>query len=169
MSHEGLPPDYEKNDALQRSKSDPHEAMAARVGKWKVTTEHAEMFGGQIHVGECTMRMILDGKFMISEGTSNMMGQDCETYGVYSYDSLTEEYVAYNLNSIYTCPCEVRGKMRGDGVIEYVGTMKDAMTPDGRQYRVEESEQSADQFTIDIFDGGEQEFKVLSMKFERKN
>ncbi len=167
MSPEGLPPDYEKNDALQRSKSKPHETMADRVGKWKVTTKHSEMFGGQSHVGQCSMRLVLGGKFLISEGTSNMMGQDCETFGVFSYDSLTEEYVAYNLNSIYTCACEVRGKLRSDGVIEYVGTMKDAMTPDGRQYRVEESEQNEDEFTIVVFDGGEQEFEVLSMKFER--
>lgn len=164
----GLPPDYEENDKKQRSKSAPHEEMKKRVGKWKVTTKFSAMFGGQAEAGECTMRLILDGKFMVSEGNATYMGQKCSTYGLYGYDSLANEYTVYNLNSIYTLAHEMRGKLRDDGVIEYKGIMKDAMTVEGRPYRAEERTVSDDRFEIKVFDGtGDKEFEVFTMIYER--
>lgn len=169
MTDFALPEGYEENDQRQRSKTTPHERFAANVGNWKVTTRHSEMFGGQVHTGECSMRLILDGKFLLAEGTSNMMGQDCTTYGLFGYDSLTEEFTAINLNSLYTSIYELRGKARADGVIEYTGIMKDAMTVDGRQYRVEERPEGPDKFEIVVFDGPpDGEFEVLTMTYERQ-
>ena len=164
----GLPEDFAEKDKLQRSKSAPHEEMKKRVGKWKVTTKFAAMFGGQSELGECTMRLILDGKFMVSEGTATYMGQKCSTYGVYGYDSLASEYTFYNLNSIYTLANEMRGKMRDDGIIEYKGIMKDAMTVDGRPYRAEEKGVNDDRFEIKVFDSaGDKEIEVFTMIYER--
>lgn len=165
---DGLPADYAEKDKQQRAKSAPHEEMKKRVGKWKVTTKFAQMFGGQSEVGECTMRLILDGKFMVSEGTATYMGQECSTYGVYGYDSLAKEYTVYNLNSIYTLANEMKGKKRKDGVIEYKGIMKDAMTVEGRPYRAEERTVDDDRFEIKVFDSaGDDEFEVFTMIYER--
>lgn len=163
-----LPADYAQKDAIQRAKSEPHEEMKRRVGKWNVSLRFAEKFGGGAETGECSMKLILDGKFVVSEGSLTMMGATSKTFGVYGYDSLTKEYTVYNLNSGYTAAYEMRGKKREDGVINYHGIMKDAASVEGRPYRAEEKTLSPDKFEIVIYDGtGKDEFHVMTMTYER--
>ena len=62
----------------------------------------------------------------------------------------------------------MRGKRRDDGVIEYHGIMKDAMSVKGRPYRAEEKTISDDKYVIVVFDGtGDREFEVFTMTYER--
>lgn len=163
-----MPKDYMKNDKIQREKSPEHKNLAKMVGKWKVTNTMNKMFGGAVSTGTSTMRLILDGKFIISEGESTMMGQKSKTLGIYGYDSLAKEHFALNLNSGYTAAYPMYGKKKADGVIAYTGIMKDAMTPTGRKFRVEEKKHSDDKFEIIIYDGqGDKEFVVMTMMHER--
>jgi hypothetical protein len=163
-----LPKDYAKNDKLQRTKGEVHKAMAKRVGKWKITSQFAPKFGGAKEKGECTMRTVLDGKFIMYEGTATMMGKPHKILSLYGYDTLNKEYIVINLNSIYTAAYEMRGKKRKDGVVEFKGIMKDAFTPKGRPHRVEEKKQSDDKFEVLIYDGvGDKEFLVLTMTYQR--
>ena len=164
----GLPADYAKNDKQQRTTGPEHERLKKRVGKWKITTKYAEMFGGQSEVGTSVMKLALNGKFLVYEGKSKVMGTDMTTMGMFGYDTLTKEYLVVNFNSLYTSMYPMTGKMRDDGVIEYTGIMKDAMSPKGRPYRAEEKVHNDDKFEVLVYDGtGQKEFHVMTMTYER--
>lgn len=164
----GLPADYEQNDRIQKTLGGEHQKLAKQVGDWKVTTKYSEAFGGLEETGTCTMKLVMDGKFILSEGETPMLGTPTKTMGMFGYDTLTKEYIAINFNSMYTSAYPMTGKLRDDGVIEYLGTMKDAMSPQGRIYRAEEKHLSDDKFEIVVYDGtGEKEFHVMTMTYTR--
>lgn len=164
----GLPPGYAENDKLQRTKGTQHEDFLKRVGTWKVTMKFNEMFGGSTDTSVVKIKTALDGKFLVEEGSGTQMGQPVKTMSILGYDTLTKEYSIVNLNSAYTSMYPMTGKKRDDGIIEYTGTMKDAMTVKGRQYRAEEKVVNDDKSVITVFDGdGKNEFVVFTMTYER--
>lgn len=164
----GLPAGYVENDKLQQTKGPEHEAFLNRVGTWNVTMKFNEMFGGATDKSVVKIRTVLDGKFLVEEGSGTQMGQPVKTMSILGYDSLTKEYSIVNLNSAYTGMFPMTGKKREDGIVEYTGIMKDAMTPAGRKYRAEEKTVSDDKSVVTVFDGdGSKEFVVFTMTYER--
>lgn len=125
-----------------------------------------EMFGGTTDTSVVNIRAVLDGKFLVEEGSGTQMGQPVKTMSVLGYDMLTKEYSIVNLNSAYTSIYPMTGKKRDDGIVEYTGIMKDAMTPRGRTYRAEDKTVSDDKSMITVFDG-DREFVVFTMTYER--
>ncbi len=165
---QGLPADYAKNDALQKETGDEHKQLASRVGNWKVTTKYAAAFGGMEEIGTCTMKLIMNGKFLMSEGQTPMMGTPITTLGIFGFDTLSKEYSVTNFNSMYTGTYPMTGKLRKDGIIEYHGIMKDAMSPAGRTYRAEEKYINENKFEVVVFDGtDDKEFHVMTMTYDR--
>lgn len=163
-----MPKDFMKNDTLQKTKGEVHAKMAKQVGKWKVTSKYNPMISPKVETSIVNMKLTLDGKFLISEGEGGEADAQVKSLGIYGYDTLAKEYIAINLTSQYTACYEMRGKMRKDGVIEYKGTMIDAMTPKGRPYKVEEITRSEDKFDILIYSGvGPQAMHLLTMTHER--
>ena len=166
----GLPPRYAENDKLQRTTGPEHATFLKRVGTWNVTMKFNEMFGGATDKTVVKIRAVLDGKFLVEEGSGTQMGQPVKTMSILGYDTLTKEYSIVNLNSAYTSMYPMTGKKRDDGIVEYTGIMKDGMTPDGRSYRAEEKIVSDDKSVITVFDGdGSKEFVVFTMTYERAN
>jgi len=164
----GIPPEYAANDKLQKTTGAEHAAFLKRVGTWNVTMKFNEMFGGATDKTVVKIRTVLDGKFLVEEGSGTQMGQPVKTMSILGYDTLTKEYSIVNLNSAYTSMYPMTGKKRDDGIIEYTGIMKDAMSPDGRKYRAEEKIVSDDKSVITVFDGeGSKEFVVFTMTYER--
>ncbi len=162
--------DRSEADKKQQSKSAPHELFAKRIGRWTMTTEMSPAFGASSVDTEVAMRVILDGKFLISKGKMMSIGETKDTFTIFGYDSLTGEYMMLPLNSAYTSSAPLIGKKRDDGIIEYKGTMKDAYSPEGREYRAEEENVSDDEFIIRVYDesGTEDEFLVFTLTFKKK-
>lgn len=165
----GMPAEYAQNDKLQRTTGPEHKAFLKRVGTWDVTMKFNEMFGGATDRTVVKARAILGGKFLLEEGEGTQMGQQVKTMAILGYDTLTKEYSIVNINNAYTSMYPMTGKKRDDGIIEYTGIMKDAMTPKGRSYRAEEKMISDDKTVITVFDGeGDKEFVVFTMTYDRK-
>lgn len=164
----GIPPEYAKNDKLQQTTGPEHAEFLKRVGTWNVTMKFNEMFGGATDRTVVKARAVLGGKFLVEEGKGTQMGQRVTTMSVLGYDTLTKEYSIVNMNSAYTSMYPMTGKKRDDGVIEYKGVMKDAMSPEGRSYRAEEKTINDNKTVITVFDGeGDKEFVVFTMTYER--
>ena len=96
---------------------EPHKQLASLAGSWTTKTkEWIELDKPPMEsVGTCDFKMLLDGRFLQQEFTSEMMGQPFSGVGISAYDNLRKRYVTAWIDTMGTGIFMMEGTASADG------------------------------------------------------
>jgi hypothetical protein len=96
---------------------EPHKLFASLAGSWTTTTKEWIEPGKPPaeSSGTAEMKMLLDGRFLYQEFTSQMMGQPYSGIGVSAYDNLRKRYVSTWIDTMGTGIFSMEGEASSDG------------------------------------------------------
>jgi len=151
---------------------EPHKHLAALAGSWTTQTkEWMEPGTPPTEVsGSSDMKMLLGGRFLQQEFTSEMMGQPYTGMGITGYDNLRKKYVTIWLDTMGTGPFMMEGTGSADGkTITLKGQHAEPggghMTHRAVWKIVDNNTQSFDMWGAH---GGGKEMKVMEIVYTRK-
>lgn len=140
-----------------------HKKLTGLVGKWE--QKNTFLMGGstpQESTGTCEYRSIHGGRFVIGENACKitMPGPDGKPaekaftgFNLMGYDNTLKQYQSCWCDSMGTGMFMSTGTPDATGkVITFEGVMKDAMTPDGRPWKMVYTWKDADHHTIELYD-----------------
>lgn len=133
---------------------EPHQKLASHAGNWNVTMS---MRMGpeepwQDSQGTSSIKMTLGGRYMAEQTNFEMMGMESNGILFVGYDNLSQCYQSVWMDSWGTRMMIAEGKEVEPGVVEYRGTMKDFVTPEGRPYMYRVTDHSADHVVMEMYD-----------------
>jgi hypothetical protein len=96
---------------------EPHKLFATLAGSWTTTTKEWMDPGKPPteSTGTADMKMLLDGRFLYQEFTSQMMGQPFSGIGIDGYDNLRKRYVTAWIDTMGTGIFMMEGTASADG------------------------------------------------------
>ncbi|MFN0318517.1 MAG: DUF1579 domain-containing protein, partial [Burkholderiales bacterium] len=96
---------------------EPHKQLASLAGSWTTKTKEWMEPGKPPTeaAGSVEMKMLLDGRFLQQDFTSEMMGQPYTGMGITGYDNLSKKYVSIWLDTMGTGPFMMEGTGSVDG------------------------------------------------------
>ena len=96
---------------------EPHKLFASLAGSWTTKTREWMEPGKPPteSTGTADMKMLLDGRFLYQEFTSQMMGQPFSGIGIDGYDNLRKKYVTTWMDTMGTGFFTMEGTASGDG------------------------------------------------------
>jgi hypothetical protein len=96
---------------------EPHKLFATLAGSWTTTTKEWMEPGKPPteSTGTAEMKMLLDGRFLHQEFTSQMMGQPFSGIGINGYDNMTKKYVTAWIDTMGTGIFFMEGTASPDG------------------------------------------------------
>ncbi|OAI47216.1 hypothetical protein AYO43_04845 [Nitrospira sp. SCGC AG-212-E16] len=96
---------------------EPHKLFASLAGSWTTTTKEWMEPGKPPteSTGSAGMKMLLDGRFLYQEFTSQMMGQPFSGIGIDGYDNLRKRYVTTWIDTWSTGIFQMEGTASADG------------------------------------------------------
>ena len=96
---------------------EPHKLFASLAGSWTTTTKEWMEPGKPPteSTGSADMKMLLDGRFLYQEFSSQMMGQPFSGIGIDAYDNLRKRYVTVWLDTMGTGIFLMEGTASTDG------------------------------------------------------
>jgi hypothetical protein len=96
---------------------EPHKLFATLTGSWTTTTKEWMEPGKPPteSTGTAEMKMVLDGRFLQQEFTSQMMGQPFSGIGIDGYDNLRKRYVTTWIDTMGTGIFMMEGTASADG------------------------------------------------------
>lgn len=146
----------------------PHKELMNTVGQWNVETTTYMGGSASTSKGTATYESILGGRFVVQRTKGNMGGMPMEGFQILGYDNVHKKYVSVWLDTWSTGIHTSTGRADANGVIEMKGSMKDAMTPDGRPFRSVTRIEGADKFVVELHDSHEgKEFKIMDVVYTR--
>jgi len=96
---------------------EPHKQFASLAGSWTTKTKEWMEPGKPPteSTGTAEMKMVLDGRFLQQEFTSQMMGQPFSGIGIDGYDNLRKRYVTTWIDTMGTGIFQMEGTASADG------------------------------------------------------
>ena len=96
---------------------EPHKLFASLAGSWTTKTKEWMEPGKPAteSTGTAEMKMLLDGRFLQQEFTSQMMGQPFSGIGIDGYDNLRKRYVTTWIDTMGTGIFQMEGTASADG------------------------------------------------------
>jgi hypothetical protein len=96
---------------------EPHKLFASLAGSWTTKTKEWMEPGKPPteSTGTADMKMLLDGRFLYQEFTSQMMGQPFSGIGIDGYDNLRKRYVTTWIDTMGTGIFQMEGTASADG------------------------------------------------------
>jgi Protein of unknown function (DUF1579) len=96
---------------------EPHKQLASLAGSWTTQTKEWMEPGKppMESTGTCDFKMLLDGRFLQQEFTSEMMGQPFSGVGISAYDNLRKRYVTAWIDTMGTGIFMMEGTASADG------------------------------------------------------
>ena len=96
---------------------EPHKLFASLAGTWTTKTKEWMEPGKPPteSTGTAEMKMLLDGRFLQQEFTSQMMGQPFSGIGIDGYDKLRKRYVTTWIDTMGTGIFQMEGTASADG------------------------------------------------------
>ena len=112
-----------------RSPGPEHELLQRFIGDWTTSTRLPMFPDGEPTEGRTSFRWLMDGRFLISEGDTSMMGMPFQEAMLLGYDRFKMSYVATFLSSMDTAIRHAEGDLTRDGktLIVY-GTLDEYLT-----------------------------------------
>ena len=94
-----------------------HKQLASLAGSWTTQTKEWMEPGKppMESAGTCDFKMLLDGRFLQQEFTSEMMGQPFSGVGISAYDNLRKRYVTAWIDTMGTGIFMMEGTASADG------------------------------------------------------
>lgn len=99
--------------------SAPHQTLAALAGAWEQTVELASASGPPVRAtGPVTNRVVVGGRFLLSEGTARQAGGPLELGSmlVFGFDGRTREYTSIVFDTFGTYYVTASGPPPGRGM-----------------------------------------------------
>jgi hypothetical protein len=150
-----------------------HKKLAKLEGTWD--QQMVNTAEGMSSSGTITYRPVLGGRFILGESKSVMkhgggadgksdgnvngkgeglaMEQPWEGFQLIGYDNATKKHVTTYSSTMGTGICFLEGTADSSGkVITYEGTMKDAITPQGRPFKVVVNCETDDKTVVELWD-----------------
>jgi hypothetical protein len=96
---------------------EPHKLFASLAGSWTTTTKEWMEPGKPPaeSTGTADLKILLDGRFLYQEFTSQMMGQPFSGIGIDGYDNLRKRYVTTWMDTMGTGIFMMEGTASADG------------------------------------------------------
>jgi hypothetical protein len=112
---------------------------------------------------------LFDGRFIVEEFSSDMMGQPYEGRLMQGYDNITERYWSIWVDSMNTGAWVYYGHEVEPGLIEFRGTGHDVFTPTGRPARLTVTTDGDEGYTMHMYDHrpGVDEYVVMELVYRR--
>lgn len=109
---------------------DEHRALQSMVGNYDLTIKSWHSPGGEpsTDTGTAKRTMILDGRVLLEEVSSQMMGQAFNGYGLHGFNNITGKYWATWNDSMTTGLMVSEGTCDADKSCTFTGTFHDAIT-----------------------------------------
>jgi hypothetical protein len=145
-----------------------HEAMAAKVGSWKL--EMTDYSGGGEHKNEATaeIKMLMGGRYQEVKVKGNVMGQPFEGCSTTGFDNIRKVYINTWIDSMGTSITTAEGKATDDKTVEMKGQMSEPMAGGMIDFRTVMKDIDADHFTYEMYTTMQgQEKKAISITYER--
>jgi hypothetical protein len=156
------------------SPGEPHKAMAAEAGTYdmKVTSWHAPGAPPSEEKGTATRKMIMDGRVLVEDVTSSMMGMPFKGQGMRGYDNVTGKYWSTWVDSMSTGMMLSEGTCdEAKGTCSFTGTMNDPMTKKPTTVRMTVRQQDAKTEIFEMYGAGPdgKEMKMMEIAYTRKS
>ena len=150
-----------------------HKMIAGSDGTWSGQVTHWMKPGdeGIKSDGKCNNRMIMGGRYQMSEFTGNMMGMPFEGMGLLGYDNLKKVYINTWVDNMGTGVTTMEGVWNKEtNSITFKGKMVDPMS--GKEVPVREVFKivSEDKQILEMYGptpDGKGEFKTMEIVFKR--
>ena len=110
----------------------PHEALASSVGNYDLVVKgwHERGAPPTEDAGTATRTMALDGRVLIEEVSSSMMGMPYTGQGMTGYDNVTGKYWSIWADSMSTGAMVSEGECDAKQTCKFIGTYSDPITKD---------------------------------------
>jgi hypothetical protein len=142
-----------------------HEKLCEYAGDW--TFEATTFLGPAPETSKGTARFepILGGRYVVQKTQGKMLGQPFDGFGLNGFDNVTREYFTFWADSWSTNVYEMRGARPKEGEpLVLSGQARDAMSPEGRPWRMVQSWIEDDEFRLEVFDTLERDGKPTEVK-----
>jgi len=151
---------------------EPHKLFATLAGSWTTTTKEWMEPGKPPteSTGTAEMKMLLDGRFLYQEYTSQMMGQPFSGIGIDGYDNLRKKYVTTWIDTWGTGIFQMEGTASPDGKTITLNGRHDEPGGGHMTHRAVWKIVDGDTQTFDMYGThqGGKEMKVLEITYNRK-
>lgn len=149
-----------------------HAELAKGVGSFDVKGRMWDMAGveGEPMTATAQTRMVMDGRFLVQDYQSSFGGFPFEGMMLMGYDNVAKEYWSVWIDSASTGCVMSRGRERADGRIDLKGTVRDAITPDGRPMRFVTWDRGDGTSVLEMYDSLEdgREAKVMELTYTKR-
>lgn len=164
--------DMMKQMAVLQAPGEQHKALAQYAGQWKLdmSMRMAADAPEQTSTGESKLTSVLDGRYLMEETKSSMMGQPYQGIAMLGYDNTKKAYVSTWFDSMSTGPMVSYGTPDASGkVITYNSEFDCPMQPGTKmKMKIVWTLESNDAFHLDFYeDMGQGEFKSMTLKYTR--
>jgi len=129
-----------------------HAELIKGAGEWELTyrMRMAPDAPWTESKGTMSARPLLDGRYLLEEHTSEVMGMPMKGLNIVGFDNSTGEFTSMWADNFSTWWLTSRGKHNADGDIDFRGTMKDVAGE--RPFRMLVHNVSDDESVVHMFD-----------------
>ena len=151
----------------------PHEAMAKQVGTYEMSVKSWEAPGTEptIEPGTATRHMLLGGRVLVEEVSSNMMGRPFTGHGLHGYDNVSGKYWGTWNDSMSTGLMVSEGHCDGKGNCTFTGSWNDPVTKGKTNARMTSRWTDDKTQIFEMFGPGPdgKEFKMMEITYNKKS
>jgi uncharacterized protein DUF1579 len=155
--------------------SEGHKALESLAGKWDIVTLVWGEGAGKPpseSKGSCETKWILDGRYLLEEMSSQMMGMPYKSMNIIGFDNYKKKYVMSYVDNMGTAIYTGEGKLDpANKVLTSFGKMDDFTTGErDKPVKYVTRVISKDKHIFEIYDevGSSNEYKVLEIAYTRK-
>jgi len=164
-------PQYMEDMTAAATPGPQHRELAGRAGSWTVDGKVWMEPGAEPMPMDATAEIeaYLDGRYTVEEFKSEFMGMPFEGRLVSGYDNVTGEYWTMWHDNSSTGYYLSRGTETEPGHVEYEGTARDILSPDGRPMRITVTEHDDGSYTMKMYDSrdGVGEYQTMELHYTR--
>jgi hypothetical protein len=116
----------------------PHQSLASKVGDYtmKIKSWHEPGGPAMEESGTAKRKMVLDGRVLVEEVNSTMMGEPFTGHGMTGYDNVSGKYWSTWMDSMSTGMMMSEGKCDAQKVCTFTGSWNDPVTKGPKKTRM---------------------------------
>jgi hypothetical protein len=151
----------------------PHQSLASKVGEYtmKVKSWMEPGAPAEESTGTAKRKMMLDGRVLVEEVTSTMMGAPFTGHGMTGYDNVTGKYWSTWMDNMMTGMIMSEGKCDAQKACTFNGSWNDAVTKGPKKTRMTSkwTNPTTEVFEMYAPDKTGKEFKMMEITYTKKS
>jgi len=155
-------------DAAKLAKE--HEILKQLAGKWKTEFKNFEGPEPTISSGTCECKLILDGRWLVSDEQGTMMNEPFSGHGMLGYDTNKKKFISVWTDSMGTGVMMSEGTIDAAGkVITFNGSWDDPVMKMTHNVRMVSTMDSPTKHTFEMFEKtpDSKEMKMMQVTYTR--